>query len=47
MSGAVEEEEEEEEVEVRETAVSFWRSEVLVVGVEGELERKCEGILEN
>ena len=46
MSGAVEEEED-EEVEVRETAVSFWRSEVLVVAVEGELERKCEGILGN
>ena len=32
------------EVEGRETEVSFWRSEALVAGVEGELERK-EGIL--
>ena len=33
------------EVEGKETEVSFWRSEALVVGVEGELERKWDGIL--
>lgn len=37
--------EEEVEVEGRETEVSFWRSEALVVGVEGELERKWDDIL--